>query len=221
VGSTPIPSTKPLYCGFFVLVNVHCKCAETLVSTKVGADNTLSIALREYEVHQKAKITFESIDSDFYASSTRFFEKEKKYKRNTIQTQFRILKTIMAESLDLGYHTNNRPRKFVAPADDVSSVYLNEKELTELYKLDLSNSPRLDKVRDLFIINCYTGSRFGDLQHINIKNITADHLIPDHQYLTYKQNKTGSTVSIPVPAQLTELLVKYNNELPKPPRNQK
>lgn len=187
----------------------------------IGNYKTLFSALKEYEDHDKRKITFDGMDHEFYSGLMQFFEKVKKYKRNTIQTQFRILKTIMGESLDLGYHTNSRPRKFVAPAEDITSVYLNEKELTELYKLDLSNSPRLDKVRDLFIINCYTGSRFGDLQHINIKNISADHLNPDHQYLTYRQNKTGSTVSIPVPAQLTELLVKYNNELPKPPSNQK
>lgn len=196
------------------------KQGENISKSAIGNYKSFQKALKEYEAYKKNKITFETIDHEFYLDLIQFFEKVKKYMRNTIEGHFRILKTVMNESMEMGYHSNKRAKKFRTSTEDATSVYLNEKELNELYNLDLAHDIKLDKVRDLFIINCYTGGRFGDLQHINIKNIKADRLNPDHQYLTYKQNKTGNTVSIPVPTQLSEILKKYGNQLPRPLSNQ-
>lgn len=82
----------------------------------------------------------------------------------------------MREAQENRFHNNNKfsSRKFTAPTELTAAVYLNEKELNELYTLDLSNNPRLDKVRDLFIISCHTGLRFGDLHQVTARNIQPD-----------------------------------------------
>jgi integrase len=69
-------------------------------------------------------------------------------------------------------------------------------------------------VRDLFIIGCWTGLRFSDLDQISTDKIKENRI-------TLKQRKTGKKVVIPVNYTVNEILEKYNNKLPEPISNQK
>ena len=89
-----------------------------------------------------------------------------------------------------------------------------ESELEDMYNLDLSKTPKLARVRDLFLIGAYTGLRFSDLSHLNKNNIT-DHTI------TVKTIKTGVLVVIPKTPLVRSILEKYSGNLPKIPSNQK
>jgi integrase len=184
---------------------------------------TLKHHLQRFEVETRKKIDFNSIDLEFYSDFVHFLESELLLAKNSISKHIRTLKTVMREAHENGYHSNNKfnSRKFAAPTELTTAVYLNENELNDLYRLDLSNNPRLEKVRDLFIIGCYTGLRFGDLHQITTKNIQPDPQNPDDLYLTIKQTKTGKPVTIPIPNVLWEILGKYDNILPKPISNQK
>lgn len=184
---------------------------------------SLQAVLVEFEKHRGKKITFDCIDLEFYADFMQYLERSKKYKKNTIQTQFRILKTVMSDGLEAGHHNNTRyaSKKFAAGSEDISSVYLSEAELSELSALDLSGSQRLEKVRDLFLISCYTGLRFSDLHQVTSKNIAPDHLHPRNLYLTIKQVKTHEEVVIPINKIVKAIIAKYDNQLPAPISNQK
>ena len=90
---------------------------------------------------------------------------------------------------------------------ETDAIYLTEDEIDKIYKLDLKDNKRLEKVRDLFIIECNTGVRFEDLMHIEKENI-LEHSIK------IKIRKTGEvlhTLLLPI---TRELLKKYNYQLP-------
>jgi integrase len=85
-----------------------------------------------------------------------------------------------------------------------------------MYSLDLSSNKRLDKARDLFIIGCYTGLRFSDLNQIS-----PDNFINNGTQLKVKTEKTGEFVVIPLHRTVKEIVQKYENSIPDVLSNQK
>ena len=88
------------------------------------------------------------------------------------------------------------------------TIYLTPTEIKEISNLDLKINLKLDRVRDMFIIGCYTGLRFSDI--INIK--------PEHindGMIEITQVKTKEKVAIPMTKEVERLLSKYNNSLHK------
>jgi integrase len=120
------------------------------------------------------------------------------------------LKVFLREAFDEGITTNNifTNRKFRSNNSLADTIYLTQIEIDEILKLDLSNSVKLEKVRDMFVIGCHTGLRFSDIVNIRPENIN-DGLIE----LT--QMKTKEQVAIPMTKVAEMLLSKYNYTIPK------
>ena len=113
----------------------------------------------------------------------------------------------MTEALEKKLTTNIefRNRKFKTIDEESENIYLNEKEIERIYSFDLSSNTRLDKVRDMFIIGCYTGLRYSDLVLINDNN-----LIDKNTKLKIKTEKTGERVVIPLHRYIRSILKKYS-----------
>lgn len=191
---------------------------DSIATSTIKCYITLKNLLLSFQEHTGKKIQFESIDFEFYTDFTEYLQNKKLLKKNTISKHIRTLKTIMREALDNDYHTNIKfsSRRFSAPNELTTTMYLNESELNELYNLNLTLTPGLERVRDLFLIGCFTGLRFSDLKHVTQKNIVKDHQNPNDLYLQIKQTKTKGIVMIPLHERVNEILEKYNFELPKP-----
>lgn len=69
-----------------------------------------------------------------------------------------------------------KKKSFSKPEEETENIYLNESELTAIYNLD-KLSKQLEKVRDMFLIVCYTGLRYSDLIRLTKDNITSDNTI--------------------------------------------
>jgi site-specific recombinase XerD len=154
------------------------------------------------------RIDFADIDLDFYYSFKKLLAKEN-LSQNYISKHIKTLKTILNDAADRDITTNLKfkSRKFSAPQVDGDAIYLNSDELDELYNLDLTNNERLERTRDLFLIGCYTGLRYSDWAKVRFENIRGENL----ELIT---QKTNSRVSIPMPLNLKNILVKYNGTSP-------
>ena len=73
---------------------------------------------------------------------------------------------------------------------------------------DLKNK-RLEQVRDVFLVACYTGQRFSDLNKINQSNIIDD------EYIAIRQQKPNEQLTLPLLKVVKTILVKYSYKLPK------
>lgn len=89
-------------------------------------------------------------------------------------------------------------------------VYLTAVEIERLLKTEF-NSKIYTHVRDLFIIQCYTGLTFSDLYVISQKNIEVHHGI---KFLIYNRNKTNIEGIVPFKPIVEALFEKYNYQLP-------
>jgi integrase len=172
------------------------------------------VQFNNYQNEKHKKLNFENITIDFYNDYTGYFT-QKDYSLNTIGRHVKNLKTIMRAARDEGLHQNNEidRKHFKILKTDVDSIYLTEKEIQDIYKLDLAKEPVLDLTRDIFLVGCYTAQRFSDYSRINKTHIRE--LENGTRIIELRQQKTGERVIIPIKPELLQILKKYNYNLPK------
>lgn len=172
--------------------------------------------LKDFQEFSHRSIEFDTIDMKFYNGFTDYMTKVKKVNINSIGKLVTQIKVVMREALELGYTTNTifAHRKFRSASVETDAVYLNDSEIEELYNLDLSGHVKLERVRDLFIIGCYTGLRFSDLVELSVENV-------DDDILEVRQIKTGDRVYIPLQPEVKAVMRRYNGSFPETISNQK
>ena len=231
---------KDLFLFIDYLIKTSPNKHSTLKSFKVVQKN-----LQDYQKAKKTVLNFNSIDIDFYNSFIDYLTKPTKGKnkagqtitkaglsKNTIGTRIKILKTFVSEANERGINvpTDYKKKSFKVLKEETNSIYLTESELMQMYKIETSPDSLellrkefctdklpdyLAKVRDLFLIGCYTGLRFSDLSKLNKDNITKDNTI------NVKTIKTNQSVVVPVHPITKQIFEKYNYQLPREISNQK
>ena len=151
-------------------------------------------ALKGYCIENNCSLDFEDINLAFYNSVINYMTFNLNYAQNTIANKIKNLKVFLNEATERGINKNQefKSRKFKKVTEETDKIYLNKEELEKIYKLDLSDNPLYDKVRDTFILGCFTGLRFSDFAFINKENII------DNNKIRVKISKTSETVVIPV-----------------------
>jgi len=98
---------------------------------------------------------------------------------------------------------------------EAENIYLTDREIETLYRME-GLSKRLDKVRDLFLIGCYTGQRYEDFTSIKPENEQEiEHDGKKVKCLVITQSKTKKKVTIPlVNPKLKAILQKYGMTAP-------
>jgi len=173
--------------------------------------------LSEFQTTRKRVIDFNTIDIDFYTDFTEYLTKKLKLATNTIGKYIKTIKTILNEATERGINSNLqfRSKKFSTTSEQTDSIYLSETDLKEIEDLDFSNNQRLDNVRDLFLIGCYTGLRFSDFSILKPEQMETGFI------RIKEQTKTGKSVVIPIHPIVKKILQKQNGELPRAITNQK
>jgi integrase len=174
--------------------------------------------LREFKAYSRRNMSFESVDIPFYNEFVRFLVEERKYGTNTIGTLIKNLKVFMNEAVERNLTTNvqYRNKRFKTMEEHSESIYLSIEEINKIYHMNLRTQPRLDRVRDLFIIGCFTGLRFSDLKQLRDEN-----LIDNRTKMRIRTEKTGEIVVIPLHPYVKEILKKHNGVPPESLTNQK
>jgi integrase len=179
---------------------------------KVGTVKAIKGFYSLFKKYQEAKnrvFDFNEIDMNFYNDFISFLI-ALNYSPNTIGRHIKHLKTIMREARNEKLHSNFEidNKAFKVITKKVESIYLSEEELKCMLTLDLTDKPRMDIARDVFLVGCYTAQRYSDysvIRKTNIKNGFI-HLI---------QIKTQEKVIIPIRSELDQILRKYDYTLPK------
>lgn len=171
--------------------------------------------LTTYETEKKRKLKFSDITMEFYNKFVKYLNDNNRAV-NTIGGHIKNIKIFMSIANDRGLTDNKDYQKkdFKKIEEETQTIYLTEPELLKIYKKDFSKDKKLDTVRDMFIIGCYTGLRFSDL-----KQLRKEHF--SDSTITIATVKTGETVVIPLHWTVKEIFNKYNYTLPRVISNQK
>ena len=173
--------------------------------------------LKNFSVKSKKTIDFDSINLTFYSSFMKYLSKDLEMSNNTVGKYIKTLKSFLNEATERGVNENLefRKKKFKTLKEETDKVYLSNEELEKILNHNFSNSEHLEKVRDLFLIGCYTGLRFSDFTQIKKENIFLDKSI-----IQINTKKTSERVTIPMHKIVRNIFKKYNYILPTSYTNQ-
>ena len=141
---------------------------------------------------------------------------DRNYSANTIASQYSIMKVWLSEAEIEGLITDKSFHRYTTKVQDVDNIYLSEDEIQRLYDIDFSDEtvvsqidPKsmIEQTRDLFVVACWTGLRFGDWRDLSKADLTAN-------TMTVTTNKTNRTVIIPLHPRVKNIIQKYDGKLP-------
>jgi integrase len=168
----------------------------------------LAVINKIKEFNGEGKLEFKDITVSFLKRYEEFMAETKKNKVNTIQANFKMIRTIMnnAVSEDLMKRDKNPFYKFKVKSEPTSRAYLTEEELKTMDELDLVGDPILFNHRNMYVFAAYVGGlRVSDMLLLKWENFDGTHI-------NLKIKKTGATLSIKVPTRGIEILDIYKKK---------
>jgi integrase len=193
--------------------------AGTVYNTNKGYITTFR-HIETFAAQWNKVLDFTTIDLEFYNDYTKYLTFTAKLSTNTIGDHIKRIKTVLhdatANAATLGIVVN---QAFTSPyfnktKEQTDSIYLTEIELQAIADIDLSGNKRLEQVRDLFLIGCYTGQRYSDWHKITPNQVKAG-------IIEITQQKTGKKIAVPMHPAVIDIFNKYNGNLPRTLSNQK
>lgn len=165
--------------------------------------------------HNKKDIPLKDVNYKFCESFFAFLTTVKTCKQNGANKQIQRLKTIINYAIKLGYLQTNSLNSFSLEFTPVNKIALTMEELLRLQALEL-NRAVLQNVRDVFLLQCYTGLSYGDVKRLAMKDI---HRISETEYwIKMSREKTKIGFTVPLLPQAMFILMNYlgTGEVMKP-----
>lgn len=185
-----------------------------LVNNNIQQYKATQKHLNDFAKHKKKKdFLFKDLDQKFYDAFVEYLQ-GLGFTANSVGKHIRILKLMLNEATKLGFNTSTDYTAFYVFNEEVDTIYITEEELSILKEADLTSTPYLDRVRDWFLLLAWTGCRFSDLEKIGKTDIKDG-------FITFRQQKTNTKVTIPLHPVVSEILQKYEYQLPAPITNQR
>lgn len=135
----------------------------------------------------------------------------KDYHPNTANKHLTRIKKVLKEAYKIGAHNNKifAVEEFTIKKVASESVYLSLSELAKIYKHPFSG--HLERIRDIFIVACFSGQRISDWSKLKVSNM----IFQDGQkYFNIITQKNKKVVSIPIHPIVETILKKYNYSPP-------
>lgn len=177
--------------------------------------NTTFVHLKNYAKERGKDLTYDSIDWSFRNDFLKYlYAPPRKMATNTTAKMLSIVKLFLKESHKLKYHVNEIFKEDGFSPKLVKTknkVRLSLEELDTLLNLDLSGNARLERVRDLFIVGCFSGLRFSDWHKIGKDQLFNSGGV---EMIRVMAEKTRKYTPIPLLPELKQILEKYEYQLP-------
>lgn len=212
--------------GFFSMFYHYHNVCNLSAGRKKHISSTINHWLR-YEAARGLKITFESITVDLLRDFERYLQNEstrpkaKNSKelvfspksKNTIHVLMALTRTFWnfarkeLKTKGINLHYPFGPDGYQAPGENYGSpIYITSEERDILFRAKLP-SERLQRVRDIFVLQCLIGARVGDLCKLTKANV-------QNNTVTYIPRKTKDgkpvNVSVPLHPKALEILSRYD-----------
>ena len=187
---------------------------QKLKPSSIGSYKTTKGYLMKFQSHTKKVLTLKDFSQNDIDKFSDFLIIDEEFAMNThakammdllqiIKYAVKLKKIPAAKMVELEFDTRR---------EETDSIYLTESEILQLLEIKDFDDPIHEQVRDVFVVGCFTGMRFSDYSTIDTNAIRNNRL-------EFIQKKTGGKVTIPIHPVVNTILKKYNNELPKVPRN--
>lgn len=169
--------------------------------------------LKDIEKYFKMSFNLGSFTKDFYYKFVDYFIDVHGHMNSTIKDKhISTIKVFLNWAVEKGNIQSNEFQnvKFPYKINPADTISLTDEELYKLHHFDLTNNKRLEQVRDVFCLECYTGLRYSDTAKITKESYSGT-------ALKIFTEKTTDRLSIPLRYEASEILDKYfDNNLDLP-----
>ena len=168
--------------------------------------------LLAFQTFRKRKITFSSLDYNFYLELVEFLTYDYLLRRK-LQPEYGLKLSSIGKTINMlrVFIKDRVRRKIIPPIDmedfkildeETDAIYLTYEEIGKIYTADLSHDPTLILYRDMFVLGCLTGLRFSDYSTLRGSDLR-------NGLLYKKANKTDSWVVIPLRREAIDIFNKH------------
>ena len=126
-----------------------------------------------------ADLSFSFFNEAGLTEYVRYLREVREMRNSTIGKQLSFLKWFLRWSFSQGMHRNNAYDTFRPKLKDTQKkiIFLTWEELTKLREFAIPPAKQsLDRVRDVFLFQCFTGLRYSDVYNLRRSDIKEDHI---------------------------------------------
>lgn len=187
---------------------------QRLKPSSIGSYKTTKGYLLKFQEQTKKVLTLKDFSQTDIDKFSDFLIIDEEFAMNThaksmmdllqiIKYAVKLKKIPAAKMIELEFDTRR---------EETDSIYLTEDEILQLLEIKDFDDAVHEHVRDVFVVGCFTAMRFSDYSMIDSSAIRNNRL-------EFVQRKTGGKVTIPIHPVVNTILKKYDNALPKVPKN--
>lgn len=193
--------------GYFDYYALHKKNEISLASYKKL--HVIKHLIERFQKESKTEYLIKDVDANFKLRFETYCLKEN-YAPNTIARTINFVKTICyharANKIETNFQLDTITTKYLT----VEKIYLDQKELGKIEKVELE-SENLLNARDWLLISCEVGQRVSDFLKFTKEQIRYENNKP---LIEFTQLKTGKIMTVPLSKKVMIILEKRNGEFP-------
>ena len=178
VSEEPKPKKEALPCDFFQVFDDF---VEDCGRQNNWTDFTFEkfAAVKNHLTNFREGLTFEFFDERGLNDYVGYLRDVKEMRNTTIGKQLSFLKWFLRWAFKKGVHQNNAYDSYKPKLKSTQKkiIFLTWDELNRLREFKIpSNKQALERVRDVFLFQCFTGLRYSDVFNLRRSDIKGDHI---------------------------------------------
>ena len=178
VSEEPKPKKEALPCDFFQVFDDF---VEDCGRQNNWTDSTFEkfAAVKNHLTNFREGLTFEFFDERGLNDYVGYLRDVKEMRNTTIGKQLSFLKWFLRWAFKKGVHQNNAYDSYKPKLKSTQKkiIFLTWDELNRLREFKIPfNKQALDRVRDVFLFQCFTGLRYSDVFNLRRSDIKGDHI---------------------------------------------
>lgn len=178
VSEEPKPKKEALPCDFFQVFDDF---VEDCGRQNDWTNSTYEkfAAVKNHLTNFREGLTFEFFDERGLNDYVGYLRDVKEMRNTTIGKQLSFLKWFLRWAFKKGVHQNNAYDSYKPKLKSTQKkiIFLTWEELNKLREFKIpSNKQALERVRDVFLFQCFTGLRYSDVFNLRRSDIKDDHI---------------------------------------------
>lgn len=137
------------------------------------------VAVKNHLKSFRPELSFAFFDEDGLTEYVRYLREVRGMRNSTIGKQLSFLKWFLRWSFKQGKHQSNDYDTFKPKLKDTQKkiIFLTWEELNKLREFKVpANKQALERVRDVFLFQCFTGLRYSDVFNLRRSDVKGDHI---------------------------------------------
>ena len=172
------PKKEALPCDFFQVFDDF---VEDCGRQNNWTDSTFEkfAAVKNHLTNFREGLTFEFFDERGLNDYVGYLRDVKEMRNTTIGKQLSFLKWFLRWAFKKGVHQNNAYDSYKPKLKSTQKkiIFLTWDELNRFREFKIpSNKQALERVRDVFLFQCFTGLRYSDVSNLRRSDIKGDHI---------------------------------------------